>query len=257
MSIYQHYRPEEHEFVDRVLNWKTETIERYSPKLTDFLDPREQEIVKTIVGNDTEVRLSLWGGSSYSERKRALIYPNYYEPVSEDFQMVFYDIVYPSKFSTIEHRDILGAIMNIGVKRGKYGDILVSGDKVQFICAAEIAGFIELNLTKVGKTGVKLKSIEEIELVEVKAEYNEKNGTVSSLRLDVVIAEIYNLSRSKVSPLIQQGRVKLNHKVTDQVAAEVLEGDELSVRGFGRSKLIAIEGTTKKEKWRIRYGLLK
>jgi RNA-binding protein YlmH len=257
MSIYQHYRPEEHEFVDRVLHWKSEVLERYSPRLTDFLDPREQEIVKAIVGNDTEVRLSLWGGSSFSERKRALIYPDYYEAQNEDFQLVCYNVQYPAKFSTIEHRDVLGALMNIGVKRGKYGDILISGDRVQFICATEISGFIELNLTKVGKTGITLHTISEDELAEVKTEYNEKSGTVSSLRLDVVVAEVYNLSRAKASPLIQGGRVKLNHKIVDHVSTEMMEGDELSVRGFGRSKLIAIEGTTKKEKWRIRYGLLK
>jgi len=257
MSIYQHYRPEEHEFVDRVLNWKTEVVERYSPKLTDFMDPREQEIVKTILGNDTEVRLSLWGGSSFSERKRAFLYPEYIDAQEEGFQLVCYDIIYPAKFAAIEHRDVLGALMNIGVKRGKYGDILIDGDQVQFICAKEIAGFIELNLTKIGRTGVKLAAIQENQLIEIKTEYKEKSGTVSSLRLDVVVAEVYNLSRAKASPLIQQGRVKLNHKITDQVSAEVMEGDELSVRGFGRSKLIAIEGTTKKEKWRIRYGLLK
>ncbi|OOE12008.1 RNA-binding protein [Fictibacillus arsenicus] len=257
MSIYQHYRPEEHEFVDRVMRWKSETVERYSPKLTDFLDPREQEIVKTIVGNDSDVRLSLWGGSSFSERKRALLFPEYYEAAQDDFQLVFYDIVYPSKFTQIEHRDVLGALMNIGVKRGKYGDILITGDKVQFVCAAEISGFIELNLTKIGKSGIKLHHIKSNDLMEIKTDYDERNGTVSSLRLDVIVAEIYNLSRSKASPLIQQGRVKLNHKITDQAAAEVMEGDELSVRGFGRSKLFAIEGMTKKEKWRIRYGLLK
>jgi RNA-binding protein YlmH len=257
MSIYQHYRPEEHEFVDRAVRWKTETSERYSPKLTDFLDPREQEIIKTIVGTDTDVRLSLWGGSSFSERKRALLFPDYYQVSQEDYQLVYYDIVYPSKFTTIEHRDVLGALMNIGVKRNKYGDILISGDKVQFVCAAEISGFIELNLTKIGKSGVKLLHIKENELIEIKTDYDERNGTVSSLRLDVIVAEVYNLSRSKATPLIQQGRVKLNHKITDQVAREVIEGDELSVRGFGRSKLIAIEGMTKKEKWRIRYGLLK
>jgi RNA-binding protein YlmH len=257
MTIYQHYRPEEHEFVDRVVRWKTETSERYSPKLTDFLDPREQEIIKTIVGTDTDVRLSIWGGSSFSERKRALLFPDYYQVSQEDYQLVYYDIAYPSKFTTIEHRDVLGALMNIGVKRGKYGDILIAGDKVQFVCAAEISGFIELNLTKIGKSGVKLQHIKENELIEIKTEYDERNGTVSSLRLDVIVAEVYNLSRSKATPLIQQGRVKLNHKITDQVASEVMEGDELSVRGFGRSKLIAIEGMTKKEKWRIRYGLLK
>jgi RNA-binding protein YlmH len=257
MNIYQHYRPEEHEFVDRVISWKTETVERYSVKVTDFLDPREQEIIKNIIGNDSEIRLSMWGGSSFSERKRAILYPDYHVVSPEDFQLVYYEISYPSKFTTIEHRDVLGALMNIGVKRSKYGDILIEEDRVQFVCAKEIAGFIEMNLIKVGRASVKLKPIQEKELIEAKESYEERNGTVSSLRLDTVIAEIYKLSRSKAAPLITQGRAKLNHRVTDQPSVEMMEGDELSLRGFGRSKLIAIEGVTKKEKWRIRYGILK
>jgi RNA-binding protein YlmH len=257
MNIYQHYRPEEHEFVDRVMNWKNEVVERYSPKLSDFLDPREQEIVKSIIGNDSDIRLSLWGGSSYSERKRAFLYPDYYELTPNDYQLVYYDITYPSKFTTIEHRDVLGALMNIGVKRNKYGDIIVDEDRVHFVCAEEISGFIELNLTKIGKSSVKLRHIDEKELAAIKAEYDERSGTVSSLRLDTVLAEIFNVSRAKITPLITQGRVKLNHKVTEQTSIEVKEGDEFSLRGFGRSKLISIEGLTKKEKHRIRYGLLK
>jgi RNA-binding protein YlmH len=257
MNIYQHYRPEEHEFVDRVLELKTETLERYSVKVTDFLDPREQEIFQTIIGNDQEVQLAMWGGSSFSERKRAVLYPDYHVVSKDDFQLVYYEISYAAKFTNIEHRDVLGSLMNIGVKRSKFGDILIDGDRVQFVCAKEIAGFIEMNLTKIGKSSIKIQPVQEDALLTMKEAYEERSGTVSSLRLDAVLAEIYKLSRSKASPLIAQGRVKLNHKITDHPSLEVMEGDEISLRGFGRSKLISIDGVTKKERWRIRYGVLK
>ena len=54
MSIYQHFRPEEREFIDQVLNWKEYVENNYAPKLTDFLDPREQQIVKMIIGQHME-----------------------------------------------------------------------------------------------------------------------------------------------------------------------------------------------------------
>ena len=53
MSIYQHFRPEERGFIDQVLNWKDFVENKYAPKLTDFLDPREQQILKMIIGQQT------------------------------------------------------------------------------------------------------------------------------------------------------------------------------------------------------------
>ena len=47
MSIYQHFRPEERGFIDQALNWKDFVENKYAPKLTDYLDPREQQILKT------------------------------------------------------------------------------------------------------------------------------------------------------------------------------------------------------------------
>ncbi|MGA9287164.1 MAG: RNA-binding protein, partial [Anaerobacillus sp.] len=73
MSIYEHYRPEERTFVDRVLQWQDEVQERYAPRLTDFLDPREQDMVKQIIGNHPDVGVSFSGGVEGAERQRALL----------------------------------------------------------------------------------------------------------------------------------------------------------------------------------------
>lgn len=69
MSIYQHFRKEEYPFIDQVLQWKDEAEERYSVKLTDFLDPREQDIAQSIIGKDSEASLSFWEALLFREKK--------------------------------------------------------------------------------------------------------------------------------------------------------------------------------------------
>ncbi|MFC3882654.1 RNA-binding protein [Bacillus songklensis] len=257
MTIYQHFRREEHDFIDAVLEWKEDVLTQYAPKLTDFLDPREQQIVESIVGHDGEVKVQFSGGADGAERKRALLYPDYYEPSAEDFQLTFYDLVYPSKFVTVEHPQILGTLMSLGLRRSKYGDILINEGRIQLILASEIAPYVEMNMQSVGKAKVTLKSITEQDLIQSKEEWVEQSLTVSSLRLDVVLSNIYRLSRQKVQPFIEQGNAKVNWKVVDQPSFECKEGDILSLRGHGRSRILMIEGKTKKEKWRIVVGIQK
>jgi RNA-binding protein YlmH len=48
--------------------------------------------------------------------------------------------------------------------------------------------------------------------------------------------------------------VKVNWTLIENPSFECKEGDIISVRGHGRSKIMGIEGKTKKEKWRIIAG---
>ncbi|MGB8002268.1 MAG: RNA-binding protein [Anaerobacillus sp.] len=257
MSIYEHYRPEERTFVDRVLQWQDEVQERYAPRLTDFLDPREQDMVKQIIGNHPDVGVSFSGGVEGAERQRALLVPPYFEVAIEDFELTAFEITYPSKFVSLTHPDLLGAMMGLGVKRGKFGDILVQEGQAQLIVAKEIADYVKMNLNQAGKASISPEEMSLSNVTITKAEWDEQAGTVSSLRLDTVLAEVYNLSRTKVSSMIEHDRAKLNWKVISQTSAEVAAGDYLSLRGFGRSKIISIDGKTKKEKWRITYHIRK
>ncbi|MDF2858128.1 MAG: RNA-binding protein, partial [Neobacillus sp.] len=150
MNIYQHFRPEEREFIDQVLNWKDYVDNAYTAKLTDFLDPREQHILKTIIGENGSSKYQFFGGVSETERKRALIMPDYFIPTQEDFQIILFEINYPTKFVTIEHPKVLGTLMSLGLKRCKFGDILIKGDKVQFLVSKEINDYIKNNLESIG-----------------------------------------------------------------------------------------------------------
>ena len=257
MDIYQHFRPEEKDFIDQVLGWAEQVREQYAPKLTDFLNPREAEIIRMLIGKEGDVRVSFFGGGENAERKRAILYPYYYTPDEEDYEIAFYQLSYPSKFATIDHRQMLGTLMSLGVKRELYGDIWIEGETVQFAVERTIAAYMEANLTKVGNIGVKCRSISSNQLIEVNESWKELPITSSSLRLDNVIANAVSFSRQKSQMLIAQGRVKVNHRQIESSSYELKQGDVISIRGTGRIKVLAIDGKTKRDKWKIVIGLQK
>ncbi|SDI66716.1 RNA-binding protein [Natribacillus halophilus] len=254
MDIYQHFRKEEIPFIQQVEDWKTNVGTMYEAKLSNFLDPRERDIVAAVVGQDDTVNVAFFGGVAAAERQRALLYP-FYEHAEEDrFQVELFEVDYDRKFANIQHRDLLGALTSLGVKRELFGDITVTNEVLQFFVAEEIGDFVRLNLTKTGNMPLALRSQPLAKAVRTEEHWQEDAGFVSSLRLDVVIAAIYHLPRAKVKPYIERERVKLNWKVVDQPGTLVTEGDVISVRGKGRSKLIAVEERSRKGRLRIVYG---
>lgn len=157
MSIYEHFRPDEVVFVDKVLEWK-QAAEYHQVKLTDFLDPRQQQIVTMVIGQG-DIAVQFDGATSRAERKRALIYPDYLVVNEEEFQVEGLEIDYPSKFYTLEHRQILGTFMSLGLTREKCGDILLQEDRAQIVVAKEVVSYIEMNLQSIGKVKVSLSPV--------------------------------------------------------------------------------------------------
>ncbi|MFE8698998.1 RNA-binding protein [Cytobacillus sp. FJAT-54145] len=254
MSIYQHFRPEERDFIDQVMNWKDHVENTFVAKVTDFLDPREQQIVKTIIGTQADVKVEMFGGMPGAERQRALIYPEYHQVDLEDYEICLFEVDYPSKFVTLEHPQVLGSLMSLGLKRGKFGDILLEQDRVQFFAAKEVSDYIMLQLDSIGRASISLREMPLSDVINVYIQWNETSTTVSSLRLDTVLSAIHNISRQKSQLYINQGLVKVNWTTIENNAFECGEGDILSARGFGRAKIISIEGRTKKDKLRIIVG---
>ncbi|WP_335870538.1 YlmH family RNA-binding protein [Bacillus sp. 2205SS5-2] len=257
MNLYQHFREEERAFVDYVLQWVQEVENQYAPRLTDFLDPRQQFIVTSIVGNREDILIAFGGGSEQSERKRCLLYPSYFEPQTDDYQTALFSVSYQRKFITLEHRQMLGSLMSLGIKREKFGDIVLRNGDIQFFAVKELASYIEMNLTHIGKAGVKVTSLPPEEAITADEEWVEVVKTASSLRLDVVLSTVINMSRSKAQSLITSGKVKVNWQEIESVSFTCDTGDVLSIKGFGRVKILSLDGKTKREKWRMTAGFLK
>ncbi|MBB6449372.1 RNA-binding protein YlmH [Geomicrobium halophilum] len=254
MDIYQHFRKEELPFIQQVEDWKRQVNTIYEEKLTGFLDPREQQIVASVVGQDETVKFEFFGGVPFAERQRALLYPFYEQAEERRFQIELFEVDYARKFATINHRDVLGALTSLGVKRDLFGDITVSEEVLQFFAAKEVADFVRLNFTKAGNTPVQLIHQPLSKSVRSKEEWREETGFVSSLRLDVVIATIYRLPRSKTKQYIERERVKLNWRIVDDPSTLVKVDDVISFSKKGRSKLMALENRSRKGRLRITYG---
>ncbi len=255
--LIQHFRKEEQPFIEQVVNWQREVEDRYAPKLTDFLDPRQRFIVTSIIGQYDTLQTASAGLFNEAERQRMLIYPIYYEPGEEDFQFTVFTIQYPIKFVQLRHPDVLGALLSLGLNRGKFGDIRVDEHHVQFVVANEIAEYVRLHLTGIGKVKVHVESIKETEpILQNEEEWLEESHTVTSMRLDVIIATVLKVSRQKAQALITGNKVRVNWTERDTVAFELQEGDILSIRGSGRVKILMTEGRTKKDKIRLQVGRL-
>lgn len=258
MDIYQHFREEEHQFIDQVLSWKEEVERTYQKKLTDFLNPREQQIVEMLVGTDSDdLKLEQFGGNFYSERKRAIIAPFYEEIVDNDHHLLLLEGTYNSKFVSLSHPDVMGAFLSLGIKRKTLGDIFVDEGRVQIVMTDEISSYVQTNLTSIKNTSVKLESKPLDDLMERKESWYESSKTVSSLRLDNMIKEIYNVSRQEATQFIKKGNVKINFRVSDNPSFQVQLNDMISLRGKGRSKITDVKGKTKKDRIKISIALLK
>lgn len=254
--LIQHFRKDEQPFIEQVIGWQREVEDRYAPKLTDFLDPRQRFIISSVIGQSDDLNIYTEGGFEQPERMRVLIAPSYFTPQEGDYQITIFSISYPSKFVQLRHPDVLGALLSVGIERSKFGDIRVAENTVQFAVAAEVADYVRTNLTGIGKVKVHLEEVGTQPLLQLEEEWVESTTTVSSMRLDVVMATVLNISRQKSQSLINAGRVKVNWTVREQGSFELQEGDILSARGFGRLKILMTEGRTKKDKIRLQIGRL-
>lgn len=256
-NVYQHFRTEEYPFIDAVQDWIEQVQMQYAPYLTDFLDPRQAYILETFVRQTADLKFQFYGGYQHAERQRCLIFPDYYEATSKDFEIKLFEINYPTKFATLSHGKVLGTLVSTGIKREFFGDIISDGVNWQVFVASEVSSFVQLQVTKIGNVSVRLEEKSYTEILLPKDNWTEERTTVSSLRLDTVISSVYNISRQRSKQLIETGKVKVNwtEAARPDFVLDLL--DIVSVRGFGRLQIQGLEGTTKKEKIRLLLGVLR
>jgi Uncharacterized conserved protein, contains S4-like domain len=80
---------------------------------------------------------------------------------------------------------------------------------------------------------------------------------VQSLRLDTIIAEVYNLSRQNSKSLVEHGKVQINWVVNKNASSFVTITDTLSVRGFGRIRINDIMGRSRNNKYILFVNIIK
>lgn len=216
----------------------------YSVKSLGFLDPREQRLIEREIRGAVPpgVKYEFFGGYPEAERRMFICEPEYLEPDYEEIITVL-EITHTGELS---HRDFLGSLMGLGIKRENIGDIAPMEDRCLIFIKPAMYGYIKENLIKVGRRGVKIskRSLSEVNIPKKPTE--PRASTVSSLRLDCIVSAGARISRGRAADLIRAEDVKLNFEICKSVSEPVEEGDILSIKGFGRFKLSQVGGTTRK-----------
>lgn len=215
-------------------------------RFTRFLDPA-QAVEAERIARQHGVKFSSWGGYDSAERAIGCFAPRNTDVESSEFPLVSLHSRYSSKFCSVSHRDMLGAFMALGLTRDSIGDIIIVDSDIYLFVMAQTADFIMQGMHSAGKATLRFEPVTgEIRIPEPRGICF--HDTLSSLRLDAVVASAYRLSRNESGDMIRAGLVKLNHLLCDRVDTAVEEGAMLSVRSKGRIKLQKIEGLTRKQR---------
>ena len=215
---------------------------------SDFLNLNELNILHTMPKTELYTTYKVFGGYDFSERQMVAFLPDafcyeYFYPIS-----VLKIRPLQKKFSeALSHRDYLGAVLNLGIERSKIGDILVQEDSAILFVHQSLEQFIQDELKRIRHTSV-MAEPENFEKFSYTPQIEEKKGTVSSLRLDSLLALAFSSSRSKLSGLIEGAKVFVNGKLITSNGYQVKEGDLISVRGLGKFRFEEAGKITKKNR---------
>ena len=213
---------------------------------SSFLSLPEQSILDGMAKELSFVPYELFGGHEMAERKVVGFGSEELFGYPGRFPVTILKVT-PAieKFGEeLNHRDYLGSLMNLGIRRDTIGDILVKGKTGFIFCAEEVSEFIRENLVKIRHTQVSCEIIEDD--IELKPTLIDESYPVSSMRLDVIIAATCKLSRKETLGYFERNEVLFNSRVTTENAVNLKPGDVFSVRGKGKFILESIGGTTKR-----------
>ena len=163
-----------------------------------------------------------------------------------------------SKFREYEHKDFLGSLMGLNIKRELMGDLILEDDRGYIPVSEKISGHILSELKQVGKAPCKVREISLSDTENLpKYKFDDKIITVPSKRLDSIVSAITNLSRTKVIEPIERGKVLIDY-FPEKDKSKMLELDTvITIRGYGKYRLFSDRGETKKGKERLlikKYG---
>ncbi len=240
--MYEHFKGEE-QFVKAVLTYIDQVLYKQKIIVTKFLNPRHQDIIKNLVGKNPDIQVLFSGGIEDAESQKCILAPSYFIIDKEDFEVTVVKVKYPSQFEKIGHKDILGALMSLGVKRELFGDIVCYEGDFYIALDTTMVSYVRDNCKKIKRATIHFLEVDEV--VKKKQEYTVRTVIASSMRLDKMVAALYKLSRAKAVTFVQAGHVKVNHKMVDESSYLCNNNDIISLKRHGRVMIVITERKTK------------
>ena len=220
-------------------------------RFTPFLDEREQQIAACAAAT-RGCAFRLWGGFDGALRCVGGFASDESSLSDDAFPLLAVTVDWRRGFS-VGHRDILGTLMSLGIKRETIGDILVADGEAVFFALPGVVPVILSEMTRIGGVGVTCREGAPEVLPTVATE--EKTGIASSMRADCITAMLSSKSRSEAARLIHAGRVLHNGRTVTELSCEIAVGESVSIRGVGKFRISSIGDQTKSG--RLRIGFVK
>ena len=164
-------------------------------------------------------------------------------------QIHYFKIIKKSKFITLEHKNYLGNILALGIKREILGDLIVKNDECYGIILENMFDFLKENLLRINSSPIEIFEVDENEVPQ--NEFKELNIRLSSLRLDSLVSELTNLSRAMSVNCINLGNVQVNYEIQREKSCRIAVGDTVIIKKYGKFKIIEESGLTKKDKVKL------
>ncbi len=222
---------------------------------TDFLDISEIGLVKKMLIEEKVNNWIIYGGRENADRNIVIFYPEKFSlsMVEKNYSKILevIRIKLPNNIS-YEHREFLSGIMKLGIKREKFGDILVTKSGADIISLCEVSNYLLeglKDLTRFKKSIITIENINNIEKIE--NQFENLNIIVSSMRLDNFVSELVKCSRTKASEIIEEGRVFLNSINEFKDSKKIEINDIITIRGKGKFIFDGIEKETKSGKFLV------
>lgn len=248
---------------ESIIPARTEDLIRQSAKICSpaysmFLDEKQCAEAEKILISRSDIKYAFWGGYDDAQRKILCIYSLsgcdyldelYSEGLTEEIPMKCLTFIY-RKSDALTHRDFLGSLMALRLKRETVGDIVVSEGKTQIFVTDTASKLICSTVGKIGRTGVKIYDDMPFDTVKIQ-EFQTICGTVASLRADSVLSLALRISREKSAQLIRNTGVQINFTPVFSVSYEMKGKDVFSVKGYGKFIIDEISGISKKGRLHI------
>jgi len=128
---------------------------RGSRVYSKFLSPDAAARLKNLAARQGLICLPLGGGQDAERVLCAVYQEEWQQPADDETPLCVLAIRFDERFGEIGHRDVLGAILGLGIERECVGDIRIEPGCAYAAVYAPMASYICNNLDKAGRTSVK------------------------------------------------------------------------------------------------------
>lgn len=226
----------------------TASAKKQYPTFIGFLNEQQISVLTQHLKKSKVSNYRFFGG--YENSDRCLLGISFGDYI-EDYYYPITGISFKYKPEyKLSHRDFLGSLMGLGLKREAIGDILTGDGYTVIFIKDEIKKYVLSQIQKIGSVGVVTEEWDNYTL-PIKNEFENISCTISSARLDNIVSALVGLSREKSATHIKQGLVFVNSVAVDNLSYTIKTGDKISIRGKGKFIVGDFSGLTKKGRLKL------